>query len=211
VKELDRDEVAGWAAYVKTREKLERLIDDLAPTALEQLQGLLAERDAWNGAPAEDTADLFRRGKDKKVPYPTQKTVQARFLVPADGGQERLRIQFLGGLDKPYFTVEARRYGSPALLAGRAVGGDKYEAAVKWLTNREHGFTSDDRTYVAHVHGPEHWLERVDDKPVGEALLDLVRDDLELLTESGILDPDSGFAADLGHIDETDEQPADER
>lgn len=83
MKGLDRQEVEAWAGYVRTREKLERLIEDLAPKTLDELQRLLSERDAWAGIPREQTARLYRRGKEKKIAYPTQKTVQARFLVRA--------------------------------------------------------------------------------------------------------------------------------
>ena len=210
VKELDRNEVAGWAAYVRTREKLERLVEDLAPKALERLQELLAQRVAWEGTPKEKTADLSRRGKEMKIPYPTQKTVQARFLIPSNGGQERLRIQFLGGFDEPLFTVEARRYGASTLLAGKAPGSEKFVAAVNSLANADHPFQTDDRSYVSHVHGPDSWLEPSDGKGIGDALLDLVTEDLKLLCGSGILDPDSGFEADVGRIDDTDEEAADE-
>lgn len=209
VKQLDRQDIVAWAAYVKTREKLEFLIADLAPKALEQLQMLLMGREAWAGSPREQTADLYRRGKDKKVPYPTQKTVQARILIPAGSG-ERLRIQFLGGLDRPYFTVEARRYGMSALMADEAPGAAKFKAAVNRLTHSERAFDTDGRTYVAHVHPPDRWLDHADGKSIGEALLELITDDVRLLVESGILDPDSGFEADTGHLDAPDEQPVDD-
>lgn len=98
----------------------------------------------------------------------------------------------------------------PALLAGQAEGAEKLNAAVKRLTRPEGEFDTDDRTYVAHVHEPERWLDRTGDKSIGEALLELITDDLRLLVESGLLDPDSGFAADEGQLDETDEQLADD-
>jgi hypothetical protein len=210
VKELNRQDIEGWAAYVQTRETLERLIDDLAPTALEHLHGLLAKRDAWADTPQEDTARLLTRGKEKKVPYPTQRTVQARFAVPASGGQERLRIQFLGGFEQPYFTVEARRYGAPALLAGDDAEAEKFTTAVKTLTSPQQEFVTDRRTYVAHVHTPERWLYDLGDQTTGEALLNLITTDLKTLVESGILDRDSGFDADIGRAPAADEEPVDE-
>jgi hypothetical protein len=209
VKELSREEIEAWAAYVATREKLERLIEDLAPKGLEHLQGRLAARAAWADTPAERTASLHTRGREQKVPYPTQTTVQARIKVPAEG-DERVRIQFLGGFDQPYFTVEARRNGAPALLAGKAEGHQKFSAAVRWLTNSERGFNTDERHYISHVHPPGDWLDIPDDRAIGDALLECISADLDTLVESGILDPDSGFAADRGGTDEGDDQPEDE-
>jgi hypothetical protein len=210
VKSLSREEVEGWAAYVKTREKLERLIDDVAPPALEHLRGLLAAREAWSDTAPEATAELYRRGKEQKVPYPTQKTVQARFIIPPTDRHERLRIQFLGGLDEPYFTVEARRYGAPSLLAGKADGSEKFVDAVRSLTRAEPGFDTDERTYVAKVRPAHEWLTGAEGMSIGDALLDHIKTDLETLVESGILDPDSGFDADVGRTAEDDEKPTDE-
>ena len=206
MKQLDRSDVEGWARYLKTRGQLEVLIDDLAPLALEHLRAELAARDAWAGHAPKDTAQLFTHGKQLKVPYPTQSTVHARFLIPARQPQERLRIQFLGGYTRPLFTVEARRAGSAALLAGQADGHQKFIAAANTLRkDPDHKFDSDRRLYWARVHGPERWLER-DDVSVGEALLDIIKKDITALAKSGILDPDAGFNADVGI--ELPEEPA---
>jgi hypothetical protein len=206
VEDLNRTDVEGWAAYVRTRETLGRLIDDLAPKALEHLQDLLGAREAWAGALADEAARLLTRGHEKKVPHLKQTTVQARFAIPADGDQERLRIQFLGGFDQPYFTVEARRYGAPALLAGDGAGAKKFATAVKALTSPQQGFVTDKRTYVAHVHGPEQWLYDLGDKTTGEALLGIIEADLRTLVESGIFDPASGFDADAGRTPADDDE-----
>lgn len=210
VKELELKELEGWAAYLRTREKLERLIEDVAPKALEHLRELLVERDAWAGTPKEGTADLLKRGNENKVPYPTQTTVQARFFVPAAGGHERVRIQFLGGFDKPYFTIEARRYGASTLLARKADGHEKFGQAVNWLTKPPRDFVTDERHYVSHVRSLDRGLDGHGNKTIGEALLDLIKEDLDALVQSGILDPDSGFPVDIGPADETDEKPVDE-
>lgn len=210
VEELNRTDVEGWAAYVRTREALGRLIDDLAPKALEYLRELLSPRDAWAGASAEEVARLFTRGYEKKVPHLTQTTVQARFAIPAGLDQERLRIQFLGGFEQPYFTVEARRYGAPALLAGDDAEAQKFTTAVKALTSPRQGFVTDKRTYVAHVHDPRRWLYDLGDNTTGEALLDIIKADLRTLVESGILDPGSGFDADVGRTPAADEEGVDE-
>lgn len=207
MKELHRAEVEGWSAYVRTRRKLGGLIEGLAPKALEQVQALLVGREAWNGQSGEQVAELRTRGKERKVRLPTQTTVQARFNIPSAEGHERLRIQFLGGFDVPCFTVEARRNGAAALLAGCLPGSEKFTTAVKTLT-REHGFKSNERSHVAAVHGPDEWLDSDGERTVGERLLDLIEQDLTLLVDSGILDPDSGFDADHGR-DVDDEEPLD--
>lgn len=210
VEELNRTNVEGWAAYVRTREALGRLIDDLAPKALEHLQELLSARDAWAGASAEKVARLVTRGHEKKVPHLTQTTVQARFAIPGGGDQERLRIQFLGGFEQPYFTVEARRYGAPALLAGCDAEAQKFATAVKALTSPQQGFVTDKRTYVAHLHEPELWLYDLGEKTTGEALLGIIEADLTTLVKSGILDPASGFDADVGKTPADDEEAVEE-
>lgn len=193
--QLDQAQVYGWATYVDTRGQLEQLIEDLAGPSLDHLCATLAERDAWERVDREDIATLYTRGKEQKVAYPTQTTVHARFLIPADQGHERLRIQFLGGYDRPFFTVEARRSGSARLLAGHAEGHQKFIEAANMLKHRDVRFDTNERLYWARVHGPQEWLET--DTPVAEALLDLVRDDITALADSGILDPDSGFEADI--------------
>lgn len=213
VTELDRAEVEGWSAYARTREKLERLIEDLAPKALEELQGLLAHRDVWREMAPEGIATLQTRGQVRKVAFPTKTTVQTRFSIPAAEGHERLRIQFLGGYDTPAFSVEARRSGAAELLSGQAnllpsqAGAEKFANALRSL--REDGFKTDERSYVARTHGANEWLYGSDaGTTVGERLLELISRDLYLLAHSGILDPDSGFAADRGQVVE-EEQPVD--
>jgi hypothetical protein len=54
----------------------------------------------------------------------------------------------------------------------------------------------DRRGYYARVYGPEKWLTSTGSDAV--ALLTLIKTDLTALAESGILDQDSGFEADLG-------------
>lgn len=209
VRKLERERVEGWSAYLETRERLEALVEDLASPALEHLQQLLVRREAWAGTPDAQTATLHTRGVQKKVPYPTQQTVQARFILPSADAHERLRIQFLGGFAEPLFTVEARRAGAPLLLAGRAKGHQKFIAAVNLLMRTEPPFVTDERVYFARVHGAREWLTLDDERSVGEALLDIIKIDFGALAESGILDPDSGFDADRGLVLD-EEAPADE-
>jgi len=204
---LDRDAVYGWASYLSTRGELEQLIDDLAPKALEHVKDALADRPAWDDVPSDSIAALATRGQQEKIPYPTQQTVQARFLIPVQEGWERLRIQFLGGYDVPYFTVEARRTGGAQLLAGHGDGHGKFAEADRRLAHLDRRFDSDSRTYWARVHAPDEWLEA--DEPVADALMRLIRDDVDARADSGMLDPDSGFQADLG-LAPQDESPADE-
>lgn len=197
MKQPDRTDLVGWARYLKTRGLLESLIDDLAGPALDHLRAALAARPAWAGASEEHTADLLTRGKEHKVHHPTQTTVHARFLIPAGQPTERLRIQFLGGYDAPLFTVEARRTGSAALLAGKAGGHKPFLAAAnQLLTDGEKEFVSDRRVYWSRVHGPEDWLDRPEGT-VGEALLEIIKTDITALVNSGILDPEAGFDADV--------------
>ena len=206
---IDETAVKGWSTQAHTRDALCQLMEDLAPHALERLGRALAKRPAWQGVtPADAVGHVFRSAENKKS-YPTKTTVQGRLRIPANGPMDRPRliIQFLGGDPEPKFTVEARRPGF-ALLEG---GGDfpgatKFRTAVQWLAERDPPFEHDPkdrRGYYARVYSADRWLRS--SGPDAEALLEIIETDVTTLAESGILDPDSGFEADLGVTVEAEE------
>lgn len=193
---LDRDDLYGWAHYRKTRDHLSALIDDLAPHALQVAQDRLAPRPAWSGREPSEIASLATRGGEGKIHHPTQETVHARLEVPGHEGVERLRIQFLGGFDDPLFTVEARRPGTAALLAGMAPGHERFTQAAQVLLRAPgNPFRTDEKLYWARVHEPGEWLSEDGSIEPGK-LRGLVESGISELADSGILDPDAGFEAD---------------
>lgn len=197
----DKIDITGWARYVHTREALGQLIEELAAHAVEQLRSELSVRPAWARYSRDAIVDHVYRGAEKKTSYPTQRTVEARLRLPASGPVDRPRvvIQFLGGFQDPYFTVEARRPAFMKLEAdSSSPAAAKFRAAVKLLDELQPHFAHDPRDrrgYYARVHGPHEWL--ADAGPNPEELLALMRQDLTDLVASGILDPDSGFDEDL--------------
>ena len=203
--------VRGWSMHVRTRDALCQLMEGLAPHAVAHLREELAKRHAWAHIARDEIVDHVFRGAQKKTSYPTLTTVQGRVRLPADAPIDRPRviIQFLGGGPDPYFCVEARRPGFALLEgSGRLSGAATFRAAVHRLAGLDPLFKHDPkdrRGYYARVHGHEEWLRP--DGPDADALLALIRTDLSALVESGILDLDSGFEADLGVSIEPDPTP----
>jgi|AntDryMetagUQ889_1029465.scaffolds.fasta_scaffold09076_2 hypothetical protein len=199
---IDETAVRGWSVHARTREALCQLMEGLAPHAAVHLRAELAKRQAWARMAPIAIVDHVFRGAQKKTSYPTLKTVEGRLRLPADApiDHPRVIIQFLGGGANPCFTVEARRPGFAQLEgSGLLPGAAKFQAAVNRLAELDPPFSHDPkdrRGYYARVHGHDKWLRP--NGPDADALLALIKTDLSALVESGILDPDSGFEADLG-------------
>lgn len=193
VTEIDSAAVDAWAHYKKGRGQLEGLLNELAQGALQAIQEeLAAKATAPVGDPLHDTfAQFVRRGASGYLVWPYVESVHLRVAIPAAGGRERLRIQFLGGYGQPYFTVEARHEDARRLPEQvranlRRIGGELESA----------GFKSDHKTYWARLHERDEWLG--DGQTVQETLVGLVREDVRHLAQSGIFDGSQGLGYDCG-------------
>lgn len=120
------------------------------------------------------------RGKAKtSVVNPHRGAWHLRYAVPANAGEERLRVQFLSAKSKPFFTVEARYQNLHA-----KPGGDPgvAEATQALGPDFDHG---KDGTgwYWARVLAKEEWLKGPDTL---EQLRAAVKENVERLHRSAI-------------------------
>ncbi len=185
---IDREAVSGWAHFVRGRRQLEGLLRSIAQPTLRAVHDALSG--GGGGRPADEHAQFLTRGKQGLIVFPYQDRIFLRIAIPSRGS-ERLRVQFLA-LDGrgPFFTVEARHENAASLpeTARRALH-EKIEPALS------HCFDTDQRTYWAHVYGPEQWLDGPDEQ-LPERLLEFARSDVQDLARSGIFDADRGLLAE---------------
>jgi len=198
----DETAVRGWSMHARTRDALCQLMEGLGTARRSAPADGTREAPSVgsHGAQRDCRPCLSGRRQEDQLPDAKNRggpTAAARQRAhrPATSHHPVPRRRA-----EPCFTVEARRPGFAQLEgSARLPGAAKFQAAVKWLAELDPPFSHDPkdrRGYYARVRGHDKWLRP--NGPDADELLALIKTDLSALVESGILDPDSGFEADLG-------------
>jgi hypothetical protein len=173
---IDRNAVEGWARWQEGRRQMVALLEEIHVPTLSLIRHELARR---RGVAVTEDLATERRHKSRLV-WPWADSLHIEYKIPPGDG-ERFRIQFAGGQDKLYFTVEAR-HGDNRVMR-RAT--DDLVRVTSELEAR--GFRTGHYwgSYWAALHPVEEWI---DDPTISQALLRLVEKDLHTLVESGIFE-----------------------
>jgi hypothetical protein len=176
----DAELIRAWARYLEGRNHLEDLLDQIWPRALDIVRAELALQYPQR-APAEQLADIERRGKHRKVVIQRDQTrVFIGFCIPALTKDSALQVQFLGVSGVPRFAVQTKPWEAERRVK---TGDDALAAADRELTS--HGFSAGRRhDRWVRTHEPEEYLE-ADDVPT--RLIELIATDVPLIVRSGIL------------------------
>jgi hypothetical protein len=176
--DIDPALIEGWARYQEGQDLLIGVMNEIAAPALDIVQSTYA---ATSGLSVDDAAEIVMH--KNRVVWPWKERINVQFAVPKVANAERLRIQFLGGMGEPYFTVEARHEDVRPLLKA---GAEPLTGITKAL--EEQGFATGHSwgNYWARVHGPDEWL--VTDGSMQEKLLALVEADVQDLVSSGLFE-----------------------
>jgi hypothetical protein len=177
VMDIDVAALEAWARWKQGRQQLISLLEEIYSPTLNLLRHELAER---AGAPVHDGLAAEIRHKGKRLVWPWAESIHVEYAIPAEKG-ERLRVQFLGGHDELYFTVEARHENDRVLIGAT----DPLKSATNELEAA--GFKTGHSwgAYWARVHEPGEWLP---EEHATEALMRLVERDVRELVQSGIFE-----------------------
>lgn len=175
--DADIEVVEAWSRRDEGENLLFFLLRELAKPTVDLLRAKLGP----------DGAQLMYRGqKNVAVLWPWKNQPNVKFAVPADAGEERLRVQFHANSGEPFFSVEARYEHAKESLTGDPVVG----AATELL--RQEGFDIGNDGwghYWAKVR-PAHELIR--GAETSELLMTHLQEAISALVESGLFRALSG-------------------
>lgn len=175
--DFNKDAIRGWNQAVEGRDTLIAVLTEISDRALEIVRDELA-----SVASAASTGSLadFKTIKSRRV-WPWKERINLQIRVPAETA-ERIRIQFLGGVEGgPYFTVEARYPDARRILANHA---HPLTVATEKLRQQNFEIGRDWENYWSRLHPSSEWLSA--GPSIHDVLLHLVEQDVRDLAVSGI-------------------------
>jgi hypothetical protein len=172
--------IHAWAQYLKGREHLEDILDQVQERALDTVAQALKQK-YGRKARGEQLVVPYTRGKKQQVVQRDQVRVWLGFRIPAKVKDAALAIQFNGTYGVPHFTVQANPWGARQLLDDED---PKFLKAAKALEVDDY---QSNGHYWAKVHDPSDYIDATD---VPARLVELIEQDVPTLVGSGILDRD---------------------
>lgn len=172
VMDVDEGAIKGWASWMKGREQLKALLEQIHEPTLALLSGQI--REGPQSLREVAVEPILHNGK--RLVWPWSQSIHIEYAMPPCFG-ERFRIQFVGGREDLVFDVAAR-FPDDHVLTDFP---EALAAPTEYLERHGFEYGSFWGSYWARLHSTDAWLDEG-----AEGLMRLVAEDVKVLVASGI-------------------------